>query len=240
MSRAFEEIDHQSTPMGEISLRRRLEPTLQVDVYEVKLGDEFLMSSLFTTGEEAVGHLGLAATDAASLDVVVGGLGLGHTAYAALQDDRVRTLHVVDALPEVIGWHRDHLVPLGAALTADARCHFVHGDFFAMVAEGVTFDPPGPDRFHAFLVDIDHTPSYLLNPSHAGFYRSEGLQRLVDQLHPGGVFALWSDAAPDGEFLDLLSAVFEQADANIVTFPNHYTGGESASTIYVATTAHAE
>ena len=46
MSRAFEEIDHQSTPMGEISLRRRLEPSLLVDVWEVKLGDEFLMSSL--------------------------------------------------------------------------------------------------------------------------------------------------------------------------------------------------
>ena len=60
MSRAFEEIDHQVTPMGDISLRRRLEPTLQVDVYEVKLGDEFLMSSLFTASEEAVARLGLA------------------------------------------------------------------------------------------------------------------------------------------------------------------------------------
>ena len=54
MSRAFEEIDHQTTPLGDISLRRRLEPVLQVDVWEVKLGDEFLMSSLFTASEEAV------------------------------------------------------------------------------------------------------------------------------------------------------------------------------------------
>ena len=38
MSRAFEEIDHQRTPLGGISLRRRLEPVLQVDVWEVKLG----------------------------------------------------------------------------------------------------------------------------------------------------------------------------------------------------------
>ena len=34
MSRAFEEIDHQRTPMGDISLRRRLGPTLQGDVFE--------------------------------------------------------------------------------------------------------------------------------------------------------------------------------------------------------------
>ena len=42
------------TPIGEISVRRRLEPTLQVDVYEVKLDDEFLMSSLFTVAEVAL------------------------------------------------------------------------------------------------------------------------------------------------------------------------------------------
>ena len=89
MSRAFEEIDHQPTPMGDISLRRRREPTLQVDVYEVKLGDEFLMSSLFTATEEAVARLGLAATSGDRLDIVVGGLGLGHTAKTALDDPGV-------------------------------------------------------------------------------------------------------------------------------------------------------
>jgi hypothetical protein len=43
MARRFEELDWQNSPLGEISLRRRLEPSLEVDVYEVKLGDEFLM-----------------------------------------------------------------------------------------------------------------------------------------------------------------------------------------------------
>ena len=38
----------------------RLEPTLQIDVYEVKLGDEFLMSSLFTVAEIELAKLGLA------------------------------------------------------------------------------------------------------------------------------------------------------------------------------------
>lgn len=51
MSRAFEELDHQPTPMGDLVLRRRLEPTLQVDIFEVKLGEESLMSSLFTAAE---------------------------------------------------------------------------------------------------------------------------------------------------------------------------------------------
>ena len=61
MSARFEELDWQETPMGELTLRRRVEPTLGVDVFEVKLGDEFLMSSLFTVAEVALADLGLAA-----------------------------------------------------------------------------------------------------------------------------------------------------------------------------------
>lgn len=235
MSRAFEEIDHKTTSMGEISLRRRLEPSLLVDVYEVKLGDEFLMSSLFTATEEAVARLGLGALEGAGLDVVVGGLGLGYTAATALDDDRVARLQVIEMLGEVIGWHRDHLVPLGARLTADERCRLVQGDFFAMIAAGIETTADGPARFDAILVDIDHTPSHLLNPSHGDFYTAAGLSRVREQLVPGGVFALWSDDPPDGDFEALLERSFATATAHVVSFANFYTGGESACTVYVST-----
>src|SRR5688572_28971994 len=99
---AFVELAAEDTPMGEISLRRRRDLTLDLDVFEVKLGEEFLMSSLFTVAERALAELGLAMVEGDGLDVVVGGLGLGYTAAAALADDRVRTLVVVDALAEVI------------------------------------------------------------------------------------------------------------------------------------------
>ncbi|MDJ0770523.1 MAG: spermidine synthase [Ilumatobacter sp.] len=234
MSRAFEEIDHQTTPMGEISLRRRLEPSLQVDVYEVKLDDEFLMSSLFTASEEAVATLGLAARPGDDLDVVVGGLGLGHTAKTALDDTRVARLQVIEALPQVIGWHRDQLVPLGETLTADHRCTFVEGDFFSMVASGIERGDEGPTRFDAILLDIDHTPSHHLNPSHASFYGSAGLARLRDQLLPGGVFALWSDDPPDADFTARMAETFASVTPHVVAFPNFYTGGESACTVYVS------
>ena len=236
MSRAFEEIDHQRTPMGDISLRRRLEPTLQVDVYEVKLGDEFLMSSLFTATEEAVATLGLAAASGDELDVVVGGLGLGCTAATALEDDRVKRLQVIEALPQVIGWHHDHLVPLAEGLTADQRCTLVLGDFFEMVSDGIEAGVDGPRRFDAILVDIDHTPSHLLSSAHAGFYRPEGLVRVHEQLVSGGVFALWSDDPPDAEFVAVMNQVFATVTPEIVSFPNIHTGGESACTVYVATT----
>ena len=111
--------------MGEISLRRRLEPTLQVEVYEAKLGDEFLMSSLFTVSEIALAEISLAGIAGADLDVVVGGLGLGYTAHAVLSDPRVRSLRVIEALGEVIGWHQRGLLPMSEGLNSDQRCNLV-------------------------------------------------------------------------------------------------------------------
>ena len=52
----IEELAWRETPWGEINLRRRQDPVLGRDVYEVKLGDEFLMSSAFTAAEVALAH----------------------------------------------------------------------------------------------------------------------------------------------------------------------------------------
>ena len=237
MNARFEEIDRRETPIGEISVRRRLEPTLDVDVYEVKLGDEFLMSSLFTVAEIALADLALAACTGDELDVVVGGLGLGDTARAALADARVRSCYVVEALGAVIGWHEQHLLPLAAPMTDDPRCHLVEGDFFALVAAETRFAPGAPDPLHAVLLDVDHSPRHLLSETHAPFYAAAGLERLARRLHPGGVFGLWADGDPDDAFLATLHQVFATATAHTVTFPNFYTGGDSSSTVYVATTA---
>src|SRR5258708_4446031 len=178
MSLHVAELDYRPTPIGALSLRRRRELSLGVDVYEIKLGDEFLMSSLFTASEIALARLGLRELSGTSLDVVVGGLGLGYTARTVLEDARVRSLVVVDALAEVIEWHERGLLPLGADLTSDARTRLVHGDFFAMLAPSAPgLDPDSPGRrFHAILVDIDHSPRQLLHASHAALYECAGLR----------------------------------------------------------------
>lgn len=240
MSLRFEEIDWQPTPIGEISLRRRRHPVSGDDVYEVKLGDEFLMSSLFTTGEIALTELALEQLPDTELDVAVGGLGLGYTARAALDDPRVRSLIVIDALAEVIDWHQRHLVPLGAGLTSDARCRLVHGDFFALAADPGGLDPQEPGRrFHAILLDVDHSPRHVLHPRHAALYQPAGLRALAAHLHPGGVFALWSNDPPDEAFSSALREVFAQSAAHVVDFDNPLQGGTSANTVYLAATAPA-
>lgn len=235
LSARFEELAAAETPAGIISLRRRFDPRLDVDVFEVKLGHEYLMSSLFTQAEVDLARLGLSEVMGATLDVVVGGLGLGYTARAALEDDRVGSLVVVEAVEAVIAWHEQELVPTSSDLTSDPRTRLVHGDFFAMAVSDEGFDLQRPGRrFDAVLVDIDHTPRNVLDPSHADFYTPEALGLLTRHLQPGGVFALWSDDPPDDRFVSVLDDVFDRSDAHVVTFANPYTGGQSANTVYVA------
>ncbi|MBA3832029.1 MAG: spermidine synthase [Chthoniobacterales bacterium] len=236
MSSDFKELDFRETPLGQLSLRRRRVLSLGgMEVYEVQLGDAFLMSSLFHEVEVALAHLGLGELEGASWDVVVGGLGLGYTAVAALEHHDVASLLIVDALQPVIEWHQNALVPLGEKLTGDPRCRLLHADFFARAKSRDGFDPEQPGRlFHAVLLDIDHSPRSLLHPSNAAFYEAEGLRALSAHLHPGGVFALWSDDPPDDDFLDVLGSVFATVRAHIVSFPNPLLEGTSESTVYVA------
>ena len=234
MSVYFEELDFRPTPMGVLSLRRRRQLGSGLDVYEIKLGDEFLMSSLFTVAEIALARLGLAALQRSDLDVVVGGLGLGYTALAALENPAVKSLIVVDALAEVIEWHEQGLLPLGKPLTGDARCRLVHGDFFAMSDSAAGYDPLAPGRrFDAVLVDIDHSPRNLLHPRHAALYEPAGLTRLAGHLHPGGVFALWSNDPPDRAFESVLADAFAISATHVVSFENPLQHRDASNTIYV-------
>ena len=234
MKGRFQELDRRTTSMGELVLRRRRTPSSDVDIYEVKLGEDFLMSSMFTVAEEEMARLALRELPGTGLDVLVGGLGLGYTARAVLEDARVGRLTVVEALDEVIAWHRRDLVPAAGSLISDERCSLVHGDFFARLRSPTGFDPSDPARrFHAIAVDIDHSPSHVLDPSHAEFYGRAGMGRLAARLHPGGVFALWSNDPPDDGFTAVLADAFATLDAHVVRFANPLQGREATSTVYV-------
>ena len=242
MQPSFKVIDYQDTPLGAVMLRKRTMMTLDnLEVYEIMLGQDFLMSSLFTVVEEALSTLGMAATEKAfpgnnELNVVVGGLGLGYTGKVALDHASVGELIIVDYLQPVIDWHEQGLVPLGAGLTADPRCRYEHGDFFkrAVSENGIGFDSADPEKkFHAILLDIDHSPAHLLNEQHASFYHLDGLRKMIDQLHPGGIFALWSDDPPEENFMKTLNEVFSNCEIHVVPFNNPILGRDSESTVYV-------
>ncbi len=203
----------------------------------MKLDDDFLMSSLFTVAEIEIARLALAETSGAELDVAVGGLGLGYTARTVLENADVRSLVVVEKLGAVIDWHQRGLVPAGLTLMSDPRCRLIHGDFVEM-ADASGFDPRTPGRrFHAIIVDIDHSPRHLLHPSHAGFYEPAGLRNLVAHLHPHGVFALWSNDRPDKDYAAALSDVFAEVRVEVVAFDNPLQRRESHNTVYITKTS---
>jgi len=235
----FEELDFQETPLGDISLRKRTEPRFNGKlVYEVKLGDEFLMSSLFTESETQLSKLGLAALKQTQhkdeLDIIVGGLGLGYTAVATLEDSAVNSLKVIEVMKPVIEWHQRGLVPLGKELTDDPRCTFVNADFFAIATSNSnSFDDDGK-LVHAVLLDIDHSPTHWLNEGNSSFYTEDSLNKLANKILTGGIFGLWSNDPPDEEFLNLLNKVFKTSESHIVSFPNLYTDKESSCTVYLA------
>ncbi len=240
MGKLFEQIDSQPSSIGEISLRRRRIPALgPEDIYEVKLGDEFLMSSLFVAAEEALADLGVDRLPPdQSSSVVVGGLGLGYTAAAALRHANVAEVLVVELLAPVIDWHERGLVPNGRRLTDDPRCRYQQGDFFACATSPEGFDRAQPGRqFDAILLDIDHSPSAWLDADNASFYTTDSLRAMAQHLRPGGVFGFWSNEPPDEAFSKLLQTVFTKVEAREVRFFNRFQNRDAVNTVYLGTRA---
>lgn len=142
MSRFFRELDYRPTPLGALTLRWRMDPVSSEEIYEIKHGADFLMSSKFTTSEKAMATVELdALVRDGKLDVVLGGLGLGYTAAAVLKDARVQSLLVVDALQEVIEWHIEDLLPLSDTIVNDPRTRLLQGNFFDMAKKATPLTP---------------------------------------------------------------------------------------------------
>ena len=190
------------------------------------LGDEHLMSSLFTVAEIALGTLGLAALD-------------GRRPRRGRRRPRPRL-------------HSPSSARRSAGAVAARRRGARRGDRLARRRAAPPRPPRSPPtraatsiratssrssprarrsvtvrraRATPCCVDIDHTPRHLLHPSHAPFYEVAGLRRLADRLHPGGVFALWSDDPPDGELIAVVDEAIGTCEAHVVPFPNPHTGG---------------
>jgi spermidine synthase len=226
----FEILDWVDTPLGPLGLRRReLLGRPGTVVTEVSLDHELLMSSLNTAGEVALAERALAVHPGEGLDVLVGGLGLGYTAHAALSVDRVARVEVVEALGEVIGWLRGGLLPLSEALLADPRLVLTQGDVYARLL--------GPaERTHdLLLIDVDHSPTEPLGPGSAPFYTPAGLAQVKGHLRPGGVLAVWS-ALDDAAFSAALERSFSRAEVQRVRYTNELVddGQETEDVLFLA------
>lgn len=210
----LEILAYEESPLGPLCLRRReLLSQPGTVVTEVTLNHEFLMSSLYTDSERELSRIAIEMHSGDDLKVLVGGLGLGYTAYESLRSSRVFHVEVVDLLPQVIKWLEQGLVPLSDELNQEPRLEVQQGDIYGRLAG------PATSQFDVILIDVDHSPDERLGEENALFYSAEGLQAAKLHLAPNGILAIWS-YAESSPFADALRVVFKNVRVEPITHDN--------------------
>ena len=224
----LEILEYCETPIGLLCLRlRELLSSPGTLVTEVTIDHEFLMSSYHTESERALASVALDWHGGSELDVLVGGLGLGYTARAALELPRVRRVDVVELLDEVISWLARDLVPLAAELEADTRFGVERGDIFKRLAS------PPEKRYDAILIDVDHSPAELLSESNRYFYTTAGLRHAREHLRDQGVLAVWS-SAENNDFSGALEEVFPEFRIESIHWHNDLIDEDQRDDLFLA------
>lgn len=193
-----EVIERVTTSTGEWQLQRR------DGHYEIICNGVFLMASYNRESDRQLASLAIERVQGEMLRVLVGGLGIGYTAQAALEDKRVAALEVVELEPLVVKWHRAYFADLCGWPLDDARTTFVQDDLFNVTLRSNTYD--------AILLDTDNGPNWIARDANARIYEESTVRRLLSGLRPEGVLAFWSaDAAP--VFAEVLANVAGSVEA---------------------------
>ena len=149
-----------------------------------------LLSSGALGTEAAFGSLAAGARR-----VLVGGLGFGATARAALACPGVERVVVAELSPAIVALARGDLAHLQQGALDDPRLELFEGDVIDAYAQG----------FDAILLDVDNGPGWASHRTNARLYAPVGLAAAHAALPPGGLFAVWS-GYPDDAFLPRLRA----------------------------------
>jgi spermidine synthase len=150
----------------------------------------FAMDSTETHSERELGRIAAGAPR-----VLVGGLGLGHTVVAVLDEaDRLGLtvgVDVVELEGDLVAWAREGRTTTLARVAADARVR-LHVDDVAAVLAGAGSGPGGP--WDAILLDVDNGPDFLIHAQNDALYAEPALRTAYARLAPGGVLAIWCQA----------------------------------------------
>ncbi|MFT5526078.1 MAG: spermidine synthase [Pirellulaceae bacterium] len=226
----LEILAYEPSPLGMLLLRRR-ELLFQPGtiVTEVTLNHEFLMSSLYTHSERALAETAVELHGGTDLQVLVGGLGLGYTAYEAIQSEQVASVEVVEFLPQVIEWLQNGLVPLSPQLNDHPKLTLTAGDVYQLL------DNAPKQTYDVIVIDVDHSPDERLDESSISFYTKSGLQAARKHLAPGGVLGVWS-YAESSPFADAMRDVFSEVVVKPVSFRNELVDEDVTDWLFFART----
>lgn len=194
--------------------------------FSIRMGGREIMSSRAHGSEDALAERACDRIAGRSRPrILVGGLGLGYTAAAALQRIGPGGRVIVSELvPAVVQWNRGPLGHLAGYPLQDPRVTVIEGDVVRILQAE-------PRAFDAILLDVDNGPEDLIRKGNERLYTRTGLENIRAALRPGGVLAVWS-AGPDQAFAQRLRrAGFQVNEARV---PARGPGGGRRHTLWLA------
>ena len=162
--------------------------------FSISIKNEELMNSRMHGSEDALAELACKrVADREKPRVLIGGLGMGFTLRAALENLSANAEVVVaELVPAVVQWNRTHLAELAGHPLDDPRVTVCTSDVWLMIQEG-------KDAYDAILLDVDNGPDGLTHEGNDRLYTHGGLAAAKAALKPDGILAVWS-AEPDTSF----------------------------------------
>jgi len=197
------------TGRGEIALLQRTGPRDQTN-YEVVLNGTFLFSTYNRDSERALARLAMKPILSLNipLHVLIGGLGIGYTLQAVLENKSVHRVTVVEKEPDVVDWCMTHFSSYNGGATEDPRVKILICDFRDFVRTSV-------ETFHAVCLDVDNGPDWLVWQENEALYEEPGLKEIKETLNPGGCLTVWSSTRTERLKRNLRS-VFGNASVHTV------------------------
>jgi spermidine synthase len=193
----------------------------------VRYGGKVLMSSRQHGSEDALAELALKKARHRRA-VLVGGLGLGFTARAALE--RIPTdskVVVAELTPALLDWNRRLVGKLAGRPLDDPRCKVHVGDVMDRINEA-------RGAYDAVLLDVDNGPGSMVHEANHRIYGDRGVAACRAALAEGGVLAVWS-AHHDEPYLRRLEKGGFTATARVV--PARGAAGGLKHVLFIAVNA---
>jgi len=179
-------LEHVETAEGRLELRQR-----GARDFLITVSGRVLMTSAAHRSEDDLARLACAAMVRRPRPrVLIGGLGMGYTLRAALdQLPAAAEVTVVELNPIVVEWCRGPLAVLTGAAVADRRVRVEIGDVAGAIA--------GARRgeLDAILLDLYEGPRPLRPHARDPLYGAPAIASAWSALRAGGVLAVWAEEA---------------------------------------------
>lgn len=193
MALAWRVVDSIDTDEGLLDLRQRGETD-----FLITIGSRVLMNSSANRSEIVLSELACAPLQQTQKPrVLVGGLGMGFTLKAALDNLPSDAEVVVAELnPIMVVWCQGVIAPLTNGAVDDPRVTVVISDVAKVIAEAAKKGKE--NRFDAIILDLYEGP-YEGDQGRGDYlYGRKALESSRAALKPGGVFAVWSEDPDQG------------------------------------------